>query len=102
MVRAGSSAPEETAVKKTLLIATALTGCALSQSAAQETSAVLHSLPAEVQKNIEGVRAACRAYWNDRGIADSSTVLLYGKDIASCASSCHGSWPHAPMSCRPV
>jgi hypothetical protein len=61
-------------VKKTLLIATALTGWALSQSAAQKTSPVLHSLPAEVQKNIEGVRAASRAYWNDRGIADSSDV----------------------------
>ncbi len=28
---------------------------------------VLHSLPAEVQKNIEQVRTACREYWTGRG-----------------------------------
>ena len=28
--------------------------------------------------------------------------LLYAKDIASCDSSCHGSWPPAPMCCRPA
>jgi hypothetical protein len=44
-----------TPVKKTLLIATALTTWALlSPSAAQE---ILQSLPAEVQKQIEEVRA---------------------------------------------
>jgi hypothetical protein len=64
-------------VKKTLLIATALMTGALSPSAAQNTSPVLQSLPAEVQKNIEQVRTSCRAYWNDRGIADSSDVLPF-------------------------
>jgi hypothetical protein len=66
-------------VKKTLLIATALVTWALSPSAAQDISisTILQSLPAEVQKNIEDIRAGCRAYWNDRGIADSSDALRF-------------------------
>jgi hypothetical protein len=74
------SAPEETTVKKTLLIATAPTIWALLPSAAQDTSSVLHSLPAEVQKNIEEVRANCRAYWNNQGIADPSDFLVSSGD----------------------
>jgi hypothetical protein len=46
----------------------------VSPSAAQDTSSVLDSLPEEVQKNIEDIRAACRAYWTDRGIDNSSDV----------------------------
>ena len=46
-------------MKKTLLIATALMTWALSPSAAQD---ILHSLPAEVQKNIEDMRAGCREH----------------------------------------
>jgi hypothetical protein len=68
-------------VKRTLLIATALMTWALSPSAAQDDSPVLHSLPAEVQKNIEDTRAACRAYLNDRGIADASDFLLSSGDV---------------------
>jgi hypothetical protein len=50
-------------VKKTLLIATALTASAhaLSSAAAQPSSSVLQSLPAEVQKYIEETRASCRS-----------------------------------------
>ena len=51
-----------TTVKKTLFVTTALMTWALSPSAAQDTSPVLQSLSAEVQKNIEDTRAACRAY----------------------------------------
>jgi hypothetical protein len=47
-------------VKKTLMIATALTTGAFSSVAAQPSSSVLQSLPAEVQKEIEDVRAGCR------------------------------------------
>ena len=47
-------------MKKTLLIAIALMTGAFSSVAAQPSSSVLQSLPAEVQKEIEGVRAACR------------------------------------------
>jgi hypothetical protein len=50
----------EAAVKKTFLIATALMTGAFSSVAAQTESSVLQSLPAEVQKEIEDVRAACR------------------------------------------
>ena len=44
---------------------------------AETPSPVLHSLPAEVQKNIEQVRTACRAFWNDRGIADQSDAQFF-------------------------
>jgi hypothetical protein len=41
--------------------ATALTTSVLSPSAAQTTSSVLQSLPADVQKDIEETRASCRS-----------------------------------------
>jgi hypothetical protein len=50
----------EATVKKTLMIAIALMTGAFSSVAAQTESSVLQSLPAEVQKEIEDVRAACR------------------------------------------
>jgi hypothetical protein len=54
-----------------------LTALVISVAHSKTPSSVLQSLPAEVQKSIEGVRAACRTYWNDRGIADSSDVLPF-------------------------
>jgi hypothetical protein len=55
---------EVSIVQKVLSIATALALSiwGLSPSEAQTTSSVLQSLPAEVQKQIEDVRAACREY----------------------------------------
>jgi hypothetical protein len=49
-------------VIKTLMIATAMMTGAFSSAAAQPSSALLQSLPAEVQKQIEDVRAACREH----------------------------------------
>src|SRR5271166_5717942 len=48
-------------MKKTLLVATALTTSAytFSSVAAQPSSSVLQSLPAEVQKDIEEQRTSC-------------------------------------------
>ena len=60
-------------MKKTVLIATALVTWALSPSAAQDTSSILQSLPAEVQKNIEDTRAACREYFTSIGIDPSQS-----------------------------
>jgi hypothetical protein len=56
-----SPTPEAT-MRKTLLIATALTASAhaFSSVAAQPSSSVLQSLPAEVQKDIEETRARCQ------------------------------------------
>jgi len=50
-------------MKKTLLIATALTASAytFSSGATQEAASLLESLPAEVQKDIEETRASCRS-----------------------------------------
>jgi hypothetical protein len=50
-------------MKKTLLIATALTASAytFSSSATQEAASLLESLPVEVQKDIEEIRASCRS-----------------------------------------
>ena len=55
-------------MREVLLIATALLGSAhtFSSVAAQPSSSVLQSLPAEVQKQIEDVRAACREYLIDQ------------------------------------
>jgi hypothetical protein len=50
-LRRTASEVDVSPVKKTLLIATALITWALSPSAAQDTSSVLQSLTAEVQKN---------------------------------------------------
>jgi hypothetical protein len=47
-------------MKKTLLIATALTASAYT-GATQEAASLLESLPAEVQKGIEEIRASCRS-----------------------------------------
>lgn len=47
---------------KKAVFATVLMIGALSQGAAQNTSSVLQSLPAEVQRNIEEIRAGCREY----------------------------------------
>jgi hypothetical protein len=60
-------------VKKALWIATALTTGAqpLSSGATQAPSSVLQSLPAEVQDDIERVRAGCREYLDAAG-ADAS------------------------------
>jgi hypothetical protein len=54
-------------MKKTLLIATALTTSAytFSSGATQEAASLLESLPAEVQKDIEKTRASCRSIGND-------------------------------------
>ena len=41
---------------------------------AETPSPVLQSLPAEVQKNIEEVRTACREYWNDIGADPSQPI----------------------------
>ena len=49
-------------VNKTLMVAAALITGAFSSVAAQPSSSVLQSLPIEVQKQIEDVRAACREY----------------------------------------
>ena len=59
-------------MKKTLLIATALTTSAytFSSGATQPSSSVLELLPAEVQKEIEGVRAACRGQLISEGDPD--------------------------------
>jgi hypothetical protein len=50
-------------MKKTLLIATALTASAytFSSGASQEAASLLESLPAEVQKDVEEIRASCRS-----------------------------------------
>jgi hypothetical protein len=60
-----------------LTIIAALAAVSTQVAHAETPSPVLQSLPAAVQKNIEQVRTACRAYWNDRGIADSSDVQPY-------------------------
>jgi hypothetical protein len=57
-------------VNKTLMIATALMTGAFSSAAAQPSPSVLQSLPAEVQKNIEGVRFACRGHLVAEGEPD--------------------------------
>ena len=49
-------------MNKTLMVAAALITGASSSVAAQPSSSVLQSLPIEVQKQIEDVRAACREY----------------------------------------
>src|SRR5262245_9601463 len=55
--------PDSKTMKKTLLIATALTASAytFSSGATQEAASLLESLPAEVQKDIEETRASCRS-----------------------------------------
>src|SRR5262245_25211056 len=52
--------PDSKTMKKTLLIATALTASAytFSSGATQEAASLLESLPAEVQKDIEETRAS--------------------------------------------
>jgi hypothetical protein len=67
-------------VKKTLLIAaTLITGAlGLSSSAAQVPSPILQSLPAEVQKEIEEVRANCREYL--KNMDDDRTTVPSGDD----------------------
>jgi hypothetical protein len=70
-------------MKKTLLIATALTTSAytFSSVAAQPSSSVLQSLPAEVQKEIEDVRARCREHLS--------------ADASPSSSPSYGAWkPH--------
>jgi hypothetical protein len=54
--------PWTPAVNKTLMVASALMTGAFSSALAQPSSSVLQSLPAEVQRAIEDVRAACRTY----------------------------------------
>ena len=41
---------------------------------AKTPSSVLQALPAEVQKNIEEVRTACREYWNNIGADPSQPI----------------------------
>ena len=63
-------------MKKTLLIAAALTTSAYTFSSGatpEAASPVLQSLPAEVQKEIEDVRAGCRGYLDAMGIDASQT-----------------------------
>jgi hypothetical protein len=62
-------------MKKTLLIATALTASAytFSLGATQEAASLLQSLPAEVQKHIEETRASCRS-------ADVDTLAVTSGD----------------------
>jgi hypothetical protein len=62
---------------RTLTTVASLAALVISVAHAEAPSPVLQSLPAEVQKNIEEIRAGCRAYWNARGIADSSDVLPF-------------------------
>ena len=70
-------------MKKTLLIAAALTTWALSPSAAQETSSVLQSLPTEVQKNIEQVRTSCREYFAGMGVDPSQSIPYVPPRVSS-------------------
>jgi hypothetical protein len=63
-----------TTAKTTLVITAALITWALSSGAAQDDSPVLHSLPAEVQKNIEDTRAACREAMQYNGIDRSQSI----------------------------
>jgi hypothetical protein len=68
-------------VKKTLMIATALmTGAlAFSSVAAQPSSSVLQSLPAEVQKRIEETRTSCRSIYNETvtsGVTSGDSGLI--------------------------
>jgi hypothetical protein len=65
-------------MKKTLLVATALTTSAytFSSVAAQPSSSVLHSLPAEVQKDIEETRTSCRSIGNETSAVTSDDSRL--------------------------
>jgi hypothetical protein len=57
------------------MIAAALMTGALSSVAAQPSSSVLQSLPAEIQKDIETVRAACREHLADGNTEDQAWVI---------------------------
>jgi len=63
---------------KKAVFATVLMIGALSQGAAQNTSSVLQSLPAEVQKNIEEIRAGCREYL--KNVHDGTTGDYFSGD----------------------
>ena len=62
-------------MKKTLLIATAMTTWALSQSAAQNTSPVLQSLPAEARQHIEDLQKACRELNEESNLPEGDYAL---------------------------
>jgi hypothetical protein len=68
-------------MKKTLLVATALTTGAytFSSVAAQPSSSVLQSLPAKVQKDIEETRASCRSIGNETlaVTSDDSSLIQF-------------------------
>jgi hypothetical protein len=65
-------------MKKTLLVATALTTSAytFSSVAAQPSSSVLQSLPAEVRKDIEETRTSCKSSGNELSVTAGDIGLI--------------------------
>jgi hypothetical protein len=49
-------------------------------------SSLLQSLPAEVQKNIEQVRTACREYWNNIGADPSQPISPFTPEVRRVSS----------------
>jgi hypothetical protein len=85
-------------VKKTFLIAAALTSLMTGGVHAQSDSSILRSLPAAVQKDIEETRTSCRSTDNEINSGDSGLIqfLLGGKravlvdNIGLCGDCYHG------------
>jgi hypothetical protein len=63
---------------RTVTIIASLAALAISVAHAETPSPLLQTLPAEVQKNIEEVRAACRQAWIDHGADPSETISPLG------------------------
>jgi hypothetical protein len=63
-------------VNKTFMIASALMTGALSSVAAQPSSSVLQSLPAEVQKDIEETRTSCMSFGDGTSVTSDDEGLL--------------------------
>jgi hypothetical protein len=68
-------------MSKALTTVAFLATLAIPVAHAETPSSVLESLPAEIQKDIEDTRAACRAYLNDHGIADANDFLVTSGDV---------------------
>ena len=85
-------------MKKTFLIAAALTSLMTGGVHAQSDSSILRSLPAAVQKDIEETRTSCRSTDNEINSGDSGLIqfLLGGKravlvdNIGLCGDCYHG------------
>ena len=57
-------------------LTTVLAALTIQVAHAETPSPVLQSLPAEVQKNIEDIRAGCREYFTGIGIDPISRVAM--------------------------